>query len=390
MKRKCANEYTSWLSRREFLRVSGTTVLGTASGLWPWFARGVPELAAAEAAQPSVVGIAKGNNLNDLTREALALVGGISKVVRPGAKVFIKPNLAAVGNEPLPYNAITWGVSTKPEIVATVAEECLLAGAEQIIIGEAGQTAIINYGSKTVYEVENAVGAVSLDGASDLEKEVHRLNRRFGRQRVVLKSLNVETPYWGLFPTITDLRWLAVSSHVMEADVVISVPVLKTHHLAATTLSIKNLYGVTPVSLYGSPRLKGHEADLGIEQVIIDLFKAIKPHLAVIDGSVGAEGEAPNVGPEEGRTVDVHQRIGGYVVMASTDFLAADATASRIIGLEPEAIRYIWMGAQQGLGQMDKKNIETRGATMSEVQMKWAPSLTSGYPQRAPRVKETL
>jgi uncharacterized protein (DUF362 family) len=96
------------------------------------------------------------------------------------------------------------------------------------------------------------------------------------------------------------------------------------------------------------------------------------------------------VGPEEGRTVDVHQRIGGYVVMASTDFLAADATASRIIGLEPEAIRYIWMGAQQGLGQMDKKNIETRGATMSEVQMKWAPSLTSGYPQRAPRVKETL
>jgi uncharacterized protein (DUF362 family) len=310
-------------------------------------------------------------------------------VVKPGNRVFIKPNLAAVGNEPLPYNAIAWGVSTKPEIVATVAEECLMAGAEQVVIGEAGQSALINFGANTVAGVEDAVGAVTLDGTSSLEQEVERLNKQFGGGRVSLKSLNVETPYWGLFPTITNLRWLAVSSHVVEADVVISVPVLKTHHLTATTLSIKNLYGVTPVSLYGTPRLRGHDADLGIEQVIIDLFKAIRPHLAIIDGSVGAEGEAPNVGPDEGSTVDVSQRLGGYLVLASTDFLAADATASRIIGMDPDAIRYIWMGAQQGLGQNNPDHIEIRGTPLREATMKWTPSDVSGYPQRGPRAKET-
>ena len=359
-------------------------VLGAASGLWSF-----PPLASAGSSAPSIVGIAKGADLRDVTREALALIGGISDVVRPGNRVFLKPNLAAVGNEPLPYNAVAWGVSTKPEIIATVAEECLLAGASQVVIGEAGQSALINFGTKTVAGVEDAVGAVTLDGASDLGKEVERLNTRFGRKRVLLKSLNTETPYWGLFSSITNLRWLAVSSHVLEADVVISLPVLKTHHLTATTLSIKNFYGVTPISLYGSPRLKGHDADLGIEQVIIDLFKAIRPHLAVIDGSVGAEGEAPNVGPEEGRTVDVSQRLGGYLVLASTDLLAADATASRIIGMDPDAIRYIWMGAQQGLGQKDLGRIVLRGTPFREATMKWMPSLISGYPQKGPRLKET-
>lgn len=376
--------HSRMLSRRDFIRVSGTAVFGAASGFWP-----LTSLAAVEQVGPSVVSLAKGSDLRDVTREALALIGGVSKVVKPGNRVFIKPNLAAVGNQPLPYNAITSGVSTKPEVVATVAEECLRAGAEQVVIGEAGQTALINFGARTVAGVEDAVGAVTLDGSSNLEQETIILNKRFGKRRVVLKSLNVETPYWSLFPSITDLRWLAVSSHVTEADVVISIPVLKTHHLTATTLSIKNLYGVTPISLYGAPRLRGHDADLGIEQVIIDLFKAIRPHLAVIDGSVGVEGEAPNAGPEEGRTVDVSQRLGGYLVLASTDFLAADAVASRLIGMDPDAIRYVWMGAQQGLGQKDLSRIELRGTPFREAAMQWKPSLISGYPQRGPRVKET-
>ncbi len=377
------------MDRRTFLRVSGTVVLGAAAGAWPGASFARPLEADVEAPARSVVGIAKGSDLKDITKEALALAVDLPSLVRPGARVFIKPNLAAVGNEPAPYNAVGWGVSTKPEIVVTVAEECLLAGASQVVIGEAGQTALINYGAKTVAGVEEAIGSVTLDGASNLAREVDRLNKRYGRNRVQLKSLNVETPYWGLYPTVTNLRWLGISSHVMEADVVISIPVLKTHHLTATTLSIKNLYGVTPVSLYGSPRLKGHDADLGIEQVLIDLIKAIRPHLAVIDGSVGAEGEAPNVGPDEGQTVDIHQRLGGYVVMASTDFLAADATASRIIGMDTDAIRYLWMGAEQGLGALEPRQIEIRGTQLAEVQMHWAPSLTSGYPQTAPRVKES-
>jgi uncharacterized protein (DUF362 family) len=158
--------------------------------------------------------------------------------------------------------------------------------------------------------------------------------------------------------------------------------VLKTHHTCAVTLSLKNFIGITPTTLYGSPRYRLHECNLGIDQCIVDIAKGIEPDLAIIDASIGAEGNAPSVGPGAGITVDMRDRLGAWVILAGTDSLAVDCTATRMIGHDPRYVRHLRLAHQQGMGQMDEENIELVGARMSDLHMEWLPSDQSGYPQK--------
>jgi uncharacterized protein (DUF362 family) len=93
---------------------------------------------------------------------------------------------------------------------------------------------------------------------------VKALNKKFG-ERVRLVSTNRESPYFYLVPSSTSLGEVALPPWVLESDVVISIPVLKTHHTTATTLSLKCLFGFAPFELYGNPRVKCHLAEKGVE-----------------------------------------------------------------------------------------------------------------------------
>ncbi|MFQ6134752.1 MAG: DUF362 domain-containing protein [Nitrososphaerales archaeon] len=356
-------------SRREFLKWGAAWALGI--GLSAFVADEVAErvYGVSDSPQPrSKVSIAKGEELEDITREAIDLLGGIRSVIDPGDKVFIKPNFVGFGG----YienvrDTVRNGQCTKLEVVHTVAEECLKTGASKVTIGEGGQGIMMPW-----------EGPKTLDGKKNMPQLVAELNETYG-VKVSLKALNAATPYWVFIPSMTDLRKIAVPSFAMEADKVISIPVVKTHHSYATTLGMKNFVGITPVSLYGTPRVRLHGSDPGMPQVIIDLTKGLQPDLAVIDCSIGAEGQAPAVPP--GETVNVKERIGGYLMIASRDFLAADATATRVIGHNPDWIKYMRWAYEQNVGQKDEDKIEVVGEPVESVQMNWKPAETSGYPQ---------
>lgn len=224
-----------------------------------------PPPTAAPVEKPTVA-IVKGDDLHEMTRNVINSVGGMSCIVTPGDKVFIKPNFAALGGWSEEHNTITNGQCTKPEIVLATAEECLKAGASQVIIGEAGQGMLPNG------EVNRWKYAATLDGTTNIFTEVTRLNEAYGN-KVSLEWLSTSQDVWKLVPSRTEFGQIAVSSVVLDADKVISIPVLKTHHSCAVTLSLKNFMGVTPVSLYGSPRLKLHECNLGVEQCFLDVVK---------------------------------------------------------------------------------------------------------------------
>ncbi len=317
----------------------------------------------APSSEPAQVGVIRGGNLEAMTRRALNACGGAGAVVAPGETVFIKPNLVGAGMVRHPL--FTTGECTKPEIFLTVAEECLRAGAARVIIGDGGQVNRFAW-----HEM------LTLDGSTSVSEKTDWLNRRY-EGTVELACLNADSPGWDAIPAgPSGLGRIYVSSLVRRAHRIISIPVIKTHRFAQMTLSLKNLMGVTPAEYYGRPgltyRTKLHNAPAGLEQAFLDIATALRPDLVIVDGSIGCEGNGPHVMPGWwGTTVDLRDRLGDWVLLVSRDPLAADATAARMTGHEPSAIRHLLMAFNQGLGQLREDLTQLEGATLDELRVDW-------------------
>ncbi len=137
-----------------------------------------------------------------------------------------------------------------------------------------------------------------------------------------------------------------------RADLIVSIPKMKTHHWAGVTLSMKNLFGVLPGIYYGWPKNVLHHA--GIGRSILDITAAVKPHLAIVDGIIGMEGDGPIMGTP---------KHAGVLVMG-TNLPAVDATASRLMGINPWRIEYL-AGASGRLGPIAERHIEQRGESIA-------------------------
>ncbi len=362
------------ITRREFLKKSlSITSALTCSGLWPF-----PSVAQDAILMPqSEVAVVKGNKITQITEQALDLLGGIKKIVKPGGKVFIKPNYIAGGF--MGHDPVTSGEIPHPEVVAAVARQCVKSGAKQVVIGEWYERPLkIEFGGE-----KNKYGA-------QVEKLVEKINKKFGN-KVSLVDLRKYTKSFIYVPSATKLQWLAIPDLVAEADAVISVAVLKTHHRPiSVTFGMKNFVGIMPSILYGEPRMKLHEA--GINQVILDIVKGVKPKLTVISGVYGMEGEGV-VLSFGGKPVDVASRIGGAVVIAGFDPVATDATATRLITKQwqpqpkdndlgvPWYITHLREAFLQGIGQIHSSRIIIKGEKLNDLAMAWIMPKKNTYPE---------
>jgi len=123
-------------------------------------------------------------------------------------------------------------------------------------------------------------------------------------------------------------------------------------------LSMKNLFGVMPGIVYGWPKNVLHWA--GVPQCIFDINATVRPHLAIVDGIVGMEGDGPIMGTP----------ILSNVVVMGRNLPAVDATSCRIMGIDPEKIGYL-QKASFHLGAIRERNITQRGASIASVQKKF-------------------
>ena len=146
----------------------------------------------------------------------------------------------------------------------------------------------------------------------------------------------------------TNLTQLALPTLLKRADLVVSMPKMKTHHWAGVTLSMKNLFGVMPGIYYGWPKNVLHYA--GIGRSIVDITAAVKPDLAIIDGIIGMEGDGPIMGTP---------KHAGVLVMG-TNLPAVDATGARLMGIDPARLEYL-AAASGRLGPIAERHIEQRG-----------------------------
>ncbi|MBN2130677.1 MAG: DUF362 domain-containing protein [Sedimentisphaerales bacterium] len=361
--------------RRDFLK-AGVGAAIAVGAPWPFTGRtgSAQEPSAKSDAQVAAI---RGDDLGTIARDAVDALGGMRTVVNEGETVFIKPNFVTFPWAK--YNrCFHTGECTKPEIVIAVAEECLKAGAAEVIVGEGSHLPKFDWQY-----------AVTLDGSTDLVKEAARLSSRYDG-KVTLACLETDSPGWVEVPSRTRLNKIAISSLVANADKVISIPVAKTHSWAQLTLAAKNFIGVTPISRYAqlidntwwNRGTFDHSSPQAIAQVYLDIVKSKKVDLSLIDFSIGMEGDGPSRG-QGGTAVDMKQRLGSWAVIASTDIMAADATAARIMSHDVGKVKQLTMGYERGLGQIRERSIEILGEKLDNLRVEWKPARLKGLMSQA-------
>jgi uncharacterized protein (DUF362 family) len=167
----------------------------------------------------------------------------------------------------------------------------------------------------------------------------------------------VKTPNLG---RLTGLEYLYLSRTVATAEVLISLPKLKTHHWAGATLSLKNLFGTLPGICYGWPKNELHWR--GIDNSIVDIALTRTPDLALVDGIIGMEGDGPLNG--------IAKPFGALIM--GNDPLAVDATCCRLMQLYPERIGYLVLGHAKKLGLLRSEQILQLGETIESVAQPFA------------------
>ena len=248
------------------------------------------------------------------------------RVPLTGKRVVLKPNLVEYHRDKV--------INTHPNVVAAAIELCQRKGAAEVIVAE---------GPGHCRNVEHLARA---SGLGDVLKH-------YG---VRLVDVNHDEPMKCLnLGRLTGLDHLYFSRTIATAEVLISLPKLKTHHWAGATLSLKNLFGALPGICYGWPKNELHWR--GIDNSIIDIALTRTPDLAIVDGIVAMEGDGPlNGTPKE---------LGALVM--GCDPLAVDATCCRLMGLDPERLRYLVLGCRKKLGLLAEPQIKQLGESIAGV-----------------------
>ena len=134
---------------------------------------------------------------------------------------------------------------------------------------------------------------------------------------------------------------------------------MKSHHWAGVTLSMKNLFGVMPGIYYGWPKNVLHHA--GIMESILDITATLRPQFAIVDGIIGMEGDGPIMGSPHP----------AGVLVVGRNLTAVDATCSRIMGIDPHEVSYL-ASAEDWLGPIAESRIRQVGETAASVQTRFA------------------
>lgn len=238
-----------------------------------------------------------------------------------GKRVLLKPNLVECERRGV--------IHTQAEVLAAAVELFERLGAAEVRIGEGPG---------------HRRDALFLAEEAGYRTAIHKFEERF-------TDLNCDDVT--RVAPFARTSGIYLSRTALNADLVVSIARMKTHHWAGATLSMKNLFGVVPGAVYGWP--KNHLHQVGIGPAVAELYRIFPRSFAIVDGIVGMEGN----GPVQGRA-----RACGVLVMGG-DLAAVDATACRIMGIDPDKIEYLKLAA--GGGRMAEQQIEQRGETIASV-----------------------
>jgi uncharacterized protein (DUF362 family) len=291
------------IDRRKFLKIAGMAGVAV-SGMME-----SPLLFGADKNTRSAVDLAVVQNGDPaaLVQKAIEMLGGISRFVKKGNVVVVKPN---IGWDRVPEQAAT----TNPEAVAAIVRLCKQAGASKVKVFD-----------KTCNQAKRCYLRSNIEkAATEAGAEVsHIYEQKF--QKVNISS-GKDLQSWDFY------------RDALEADVYINVPIAKHHSMSRVTLGLKNIMGVI-----GENRGKIHN---NFDVKIVDLNLIIKPQLTIID----AVRILMNNGPTGGNLNDVKEM---NTIIAGIDPVAVDAYGATLFGLKPAELGFLVEAQSRGLGTMD-------------------------------------
>jgi len=266
------------------------------------------------------------DNVRSAVHKSFVHLGGLEKFVKKDQRVLIKPNLLSAKD---PSRAIT----THPAVVQAVVEEVQKIGATPILGDSPGG---VERGVKRVWEntemseVAGSTGAklVAFESGGVYEKRTNNGKRYF------------------------------IAKPIVDSDVIISLPKLKTHTLTLMTCAVKNMFGSIP-GFRKSEYHRDTPKPGDFARVIVDIYSLTKPHMSLVDAVVCMDGDGPSSGNPK--------YLG--LLFASTDAVALDMVAAKIMGFKDGEIETTSVAQEKGLGASSFSEIEMLGEKLAELSL---------------------
>ena len=294
-----------------------------------------------------------------MVKKAIDLQGGLDWIIKKGDKVMLKVNLVGA-NSPTGQ-----GENTDVRVVKAVVKiiHDFTEGDVEIVIAE---------GSARTNDDPIKAGSVWENSSyTDLLTDPYLTGINF-------RLLNLNQTYADLVPISLDNKATAaphngtyyVHKEELEADVFISIPVLKIHD-TGITCALKNQIGTAPGVYYGYNKMKGTQYYGGLkhdvghrrwtEEEIVDLSSIADVDLVVVDAIMTLESY---------KTYDGTNQVRFNTVIAGADPVAVDHVCTKLVCLNPDDIDHVVLGEKMGLGTNDPEKIEIVGAALDDVKKK--------------------
>ena len=263
-------------------------------------------------------------------KEAIDLIGGIEKFVRPGNRVLLKVNLLSA--KP-PEKAVT----THPEVVRAMVK----------LIKEKGGVPIIGDAAST--------GGMGLSLKKEDAFRITGFRKIAEEEGIEIVNFNSSGYKKVSIPDGKRLKDVNLAVPVLEVDTIFSLPKLKTHELTFLTGAVKNFFGCVPVSDRNIAHRAGDPRDFA--RAVVDIYSLCQPSLSIMDGVVAMEGEGPAAG----------EPFPLGIILASSNAVALDIVASQLIGYKPAEIYTSVEATERGFGPKGLEEIVVVGVSLKEV-----------------------
>lgn len=264
----------------------------------------------------------------DNTRKALS---NVDLSPAKNKRVLLKPN---VGRNVQPET----GITTHPQVIAAAIDAFRDAGAD-VAVGESPITGVA------------ALDAFETSGVTAVAQE----------RSCPLIDMDLRRYVTFRIPDGTAIKLLKVCPEIAEYDIIVSIPVMKTHMHTGVTLAVKNMKGClwrrAKVDFHMLPQ-DPESKEKPLDTAIADMSSVLRPHLSIIDGTIGMEGLGPSAG--KAKPLDV--------VLAGVDAYATDAVACGIMGISAFDVPHLRLGAAKGYGVIDLASIDVSPENWMEVQ----------------------
>jgi uncharacterized protein (DUF362 family) len=303
------------MNRREFIKNS--LILGGAT-VTSFFIKSNKNIIAQSNQMPDLVAI-KGGEPEIMFDNGIKAIGGMGRFVKKGQTVVIKPNIG--------WNrTVEYGANTHPKLVKRIIEHCKQAGAKKVyVFDHPCDHWVSTYKNSGIEKAVKDAGATVVP--ADTEKYYENVK----------------------IPEGKTLKNTQIHELILDSDVFINVPILKSHGSTRLTIAMKNLMGAVWD--------RGYYHGKGLHQCIADFCTYKKPDLNIVDAYYVMK----KYGPRGGSLANVANM---KYQLISKDIVAIDAAATKVFGLNPEQISYIQRAYDMGIGNMNLEKLKIKRLTI--------------------------